>query len=392
MKTLRKISLLFFVTSLLTLLQPQTITAQVSVGFQVFYDNLSPYGSWISSPSYGYVWVPRVSVGFTPYHTNGYWAYTDYGWTWVSNYSWGWAPFHYGRWYYDPYYGWVWVPDNEWGPAWVSWRSSPDYYGWAPLGPGISIQIAYSRGYSVPYNYWTFVRHRDFGRTNINNYYVSNTRNTTIIRNTTVINNVRRDNRNVSYAAGPNRIEVQKRTGKNFTAMAVKDRGAPGQKSSGRELQLYRPQVKENKAAKPARITQMKDIKRQPQTNTVRNNKADRPSALPQRDRKETAPKVTPPKNNRPAREMERPRETAPKIREPNINRPDREVQKPRQTVPEPQQPRVSPPGNNRPAIAPVGPPTQRMERPQGQQQQRPNLNRPIPQGKRDGLPGGKIL
>jgi hypothetical protein len=27
------------------------------------------------------------------------------------------------------------VPDNEWGPAWVSWRTSPDYFGWAPLPP-----------------------------------------------------------------------------------------------------------------------------------------------------------------------------------------------------------------------------------------------------------------
>ncbi|MEI7980989.1 MAG: DUF6600 domain-containing protein, partial [Bacteroidota bacterium] len=77
-------------------------------------------------------------------------------------------------WYTDPYYGPMWVPDNEWGPGWVTWRRSEGYYGWAPIGPGISISIAYGTGYNLPYDRWTFVRDRDFGRRNINNYYVNN--------------------------------------------------------------------------------------------------------------------------------------------------------------------------------------------------------------------------
>ena len=28
--------------------------------YQVFYDELGPYGSWVEYPSYGYVWIPRV--------------------------------------------------------------------------------------------------------------------------------------------------------------------------------------------------------------------------------------------------------------------------------------------------------------------------------------------
>ena len=32
-------------------------------------------------------------------------------------------------------FGWVGVPGNEWAPAWVSWRKSDDYVGWAPLPP-----------------------------------------------------------------------------------------------------------------------------------------------------------------------------------------------------------------------------------------------------------------
>jgi hypothetical protein len=39
----------------------------VSVSFQTFYDELSPYGQWIDDPNYGYVWVPDVDAGFRPY-------------------------------------------------------------------------------------------------------------------------------------------------------------------------------------------------------------------------------------------------------------------------------------------------------------------------------------
>ena len=57
-----------------------------SVNFQVFYDDLSPYGTWVENADYGYVWIPNVDPGFRPYATNGHWVFTDEGWTWISNY------------------------------------------------------------------------------------------------------------------------------------------------------------------------------------------------------------------------------------------------------------------------------------------------------------------
>ncbi|MCX7916289.1 MAG: hypothetical protein N3A53_08330, partial [Verrucomicrobiae bacterium] len=51
----------------------------------------------------------------------------------------GWAVFHYGRWYYDDYYGWIWIPDRIWGPAWVEWRETETYVGWAPLLPTVHV-------------------------------------------------------------------------------------------------------------------------------------------------------------------------------------------------------------------------------------------------------------
>src|SRR5207249_4016053 len=104
--------------------------AQVSISFQVFYDGLAPYGSWVTYPGYGYAWAPRYG-GFRPYVTGGHWVFTDLGWTWVSDYDWGWAPFHYGTWVDDPVYGWLWIPGYDWAPAWVVWGTYGDYYGWA---------------------------------------------------------------------------------------------------------------------------------------------------------------------------------------------------------------------------------------------------------------------
>jgi DNA segregation ATPase FtsK/SpoIIIE-like protein len=254
-KAVTKIFVLFIVLSSLTWIAPQKASAQVYVNFQIFYDNLSPYGDWVDNSDYGYVWVPRVSHRFCPYGTNGHWVFTHAGWTWFSNYSWGWAPFHYGRWFYDSYYGWVWVPDNEWGPGWVTWRRSEGYYGWAPIGPGISIDFAYSSGYSLPYDRWRFVRDRDFGRTDINNYYVSTSNYTTIINNSTVINNIQVDNsQHVSYNAGPDRTEVEGRVGKTFAPLAIKESTRPAQNLSKDQLEIYRPQVQKNISAaqKPA--------------------------------------------------------------------------------------------------------------------------------------------
>ncbi|WP_367231839.1 DUF6600 domain-containing protein [Flavobacterium enshiense] len=263
METIKKtIYLLLLIFGMMGITQ-QKATAQVSVSFQLFYDNLSVHGSWINDPNYGYVWAPNVGAGFAPYRTNGHWVYTDYGWTWASNYSWGWAPFHYGRWFYDPFYGWLWVPDTIWAPAWVTWRYYDGYYGWAAIGPGISIDIAFGSSYSVPYNQWCFVRERDFGRRNISNYYVNTSNNTTIINNSTVINNIQTSNGN-RYNAGPGRDHVQKRTGNAPAQVHLKERDKPGQKISRNELQLYKPHVERdnnNRKAVPAKVMDRKDFK-----------------------------------------------------------------------------------------------------------------------------------
>jgi len=226
------------------------------VSFQVFYDGMSPYGNWVNYPGAGYVWVPNVDAGFSPYGSNGHWVMTDYGWTWVSDYAWGWAPFHYGRWDYDNSYGWVWAPDNVWGPAWVSWRDNDGYYGWCPMRPGVSIEASFGGGYNGYEDRWTFVNRRDFDRDDVSSHYENRSNNRTIIQNTTVINNTYTDNsRHNSYATGPKREDVQKSTGRPVQNYKVSDSNKPGQSSAnGGGLSMYRPQVQRTTAndSKPA--------------------------------------------------------------------------------------------------------------------------------------------
>ena len=123
---------------------PPTYVTSAPADVSYFYNDLSPYGTWVSLEGYGWCWQPRtvvISHGWRPYCDGGHWVYTDVGWFWQSDYSWGWAPFHYGRWYMHPRCGWVWTPDRVWGPAWVTWRTAGDSCGWAPLPPHAEFDV-----------------------------------------------------------------------------------------------------------------------------------------------------------------------------------------------------------------------------------------------------------
>jgi hypothetical protein len=159
-----------------------------------------------------------VEAGWRPY-TVGHWEWTDAGWYWVSDEPWAWACYHYGSWVYDPNYGWVWIPGTEWAPAWVTWRESDDYVGWAPCGPG---------GVALSPTWFVFT---DFGHFH-NRFRPSSliVNNTTIINRTRVIGSVSREtrtidgaSRRVAYNAGPRVDRVQAATGTRFTQVPVRE-------------------------------------------------------------------------------------------------------------------------------------------------------------------------
>ena len=168
-----------------------------------YYSALSPYGSWLYLQPYGWCWQPTVAVvetGWRPYCHGGRWIYTSSGWYWQSSYSWGWAPFHYGNWYLNPACGWVWVPGSVWAPAWVTWRYSDAYCGWAPLPPGCGWSTGvgltyYGSGVSVGFSFglsWPSYTFVDWGHCwgpRPYHYYVPRHQTAVVYNNTTVINN-----------------------------------------------------------------------------------------------------------------------------------------------------------------------------------------------------------
>jgi len=225
------------------------VSAQVQgqyIDYNMFYNELAPYGNWYNDPQYGFVWQPNAGPNFRPYYTNGHWAMTEYGNMWVSNYPWGWATFHYGRWFLGNW-GWVWVPGQEWAPAWVEWRESPGYYGWAPMGPGMSISMSLSGRYNTPSNWFVFVNYNNMYSNNFS--YYNRPSNFSIIFNTSlVLNNSYRDNRyHYDYAYGPRRDQYQYHTNRPAPVYRVNDRNTPTSSGPrGNNISVYRPNVNTN--------------------------------------------------------------------------------------------------------------------------------------------------
>ena len=190
-----------------------------TASYSTFYTNLEPQGIWRETSTYGYVWQPREaqeSRSWRPY-TNGHWVYTDAGWTWVSEEPFGWATYHYGRWTRLRNIGWVWVPGDEWAPAWVSWRKSDDYVGWAPLPPEAhfdrrtGIQNWADNYYDIGPEQYCFVPTREFGAQRTERTVIPAERNVTIVNQTTNVTNITYNNTTV-VNGGPSYDELRTRT------------------------------------------------------------------------------------------------------------------------------------------------------------------------------------
>jgi hypothetical protein len=261
----------------------------VTISFQTFYDELSPYGDWIYTSEYGYVWQPYFDrpEDFRPYSSNGDWVYTEYGWTWVSDYRWGWAPFHYGRWYFDDYFGWLWIPGNEWAPAWVTWGSYNNYWGWAPLGPNVYVNIDFK--WMAPDFWWTFIPCRHFYSHGWHNYIYGRPIQVNHITNITNIY-INNNNQRNSWFNGPRVNDVERYGRRRVQRMEVVDsERADNLRAANGRVSIYRPQVEESRNsyrptqsrnfenARPAnRITKQNPRSNDPGLNRTRDSRNDR--------------------------------------------------------------------------------------------------------------------
>ncbi|NDC42808.1 MAG: hypothetical protein EBZ77_14870, partial [Chitinophagia bacterium] len=249
--------MVFALVMLITGVFKSSASAQeVTVSYQTFYDELSPYGQWVYDPDYGNVWIPNEDADFRPYSSRGRWVMTEYGNTWVSDDPWGWACYHYGRWTYNPYYGWIWVPGYEWAPAWVSWRYGGGYAGWAPLAPGFSIGVSYS----CPDNWWVFVTPTYLYNPNPYSYWRGPSYNNRYLRHTTIINNVYVDNRtHVQYYYGPSGSTIQQYTHQPVQVFRLAQTTRPGGSSIQQTtVNMYRPRVNAGSpgTTRPANVIQ----------------------------------------------------------------------------------------------------------------------------------------
>jgi hypothetical protein len=203
--------------------EPEPVTRASAVsgagptsGYSTFYTKLEPHGAWLETADYGYVWQPREaesSRSWRPY-TNGRWVYTDAGWTWISEEPFGWATYHYGRWTRLRGIGWVWVPGQQWAPAWVSWRKSNDYVGWAPLPPEArfdqrtGIHNWSDNYYDIGPDQYCFVATREFGAQRAESTILPPERNVAIVNQTTNVTNITYNNTTI-VNEGPNYDEVR---------------------------------------------------------------------------------------------------------------------------------------------------------------------------------------
>jgi hypothetical protein len=236
-------------------------TAPAEVNY--FYNDLSPYGTWVDLAGVGWCWQPRlvlINHEWRPYCDGGHWVYSDCGWYWQSDYSWGWAPFHYGRWQLHNRCGWVWTPDTVWAPAWVTWRTSGDYCGWAPLPPHAVFDAGFGwrfNGARVGLDFdfglradsFTFVAFHDFTHHDLGHRHLAGTEVARAFNRATVINNFAVNNRLVVNRGIPvDRVSTATRS--QIRTVAIRDSSASAGRGTGiRGMEngtpvLYRPQLR----------------------------------------------------------------------------------------------------------------------------------------------------
>lgn len=72
-------------------------------------------GYWSRHQTHGWVWYPRVSVGWEPFRS-GRWSFVvGFGYNWIGHSRWEWPTYYYGRW-------------DRFGSSWFWIPTRPNYY------------------------------------------------------------------------------------------------------------------------------------------------------------------------------------------------------------------------------------------------------------------------
>lgn len=320
-------------------------SAQAAVSISLFYGELAPHGRWFRHPRWGWAWFPTaVDAEWRPY-ARGQWAWTEEnGWYWISDEPFGWAVYHYGRWSYDADYGWIWIPGGTWGPAWVAFRESDDYIGWAPLPPEtLYADYGWQESYtSLDASYyqprWVFVPRRHFLARRAFAFAAPVQRNVAIIRFTHDVTRYERGRRGVfNRGFAPQRLEAA--LGRRVLPMRVNIVNNPrrvGPDRTGRQVNVFRPDVRVSRDAAPPAAARVRPQDR-PRVRIQRDAVA--PSDRRDRTTAPTNPGARPPAMRTP--ETATPRTAPP----PAYTAPPRMAPRPPEQGREREQRRLAPPG-----------------------------------------------
>ncbi|MEP4079782.1 DUF6600 domain-containing protein [Haloferula sp.] len=255
--------------------EPEVVQEPVA-DYDLFYDELEPYGDWFETPDYGYVYQPTVIIQnryWRPY-TYGKWVCSNLGWTWRSDEPFGWATFHYGRWAQISGRGWCWVPGSEWAPSWCAWRQGGGHVGWAPLPPET---LAYrSRGWGanvdvelgIASGSFTFVESR-YMASSLSRHCLPVNRNHHFIKSTRGCTNIQY-HRNRIIAGGPSYAALHKAVNKPWPVCHLdldstggfgRDRGSRDHRRGvrqGNSIKVFAPSLNApwNPGLKPKRVAE----------------------------------------------------------------------------------------------------------------------------------------
>ena len=242
----------------------------------LFYEAMSPYGTWSQDAGNGWVWVPTEATRdpqWRPYANDGHWTWTDQGWYWESASPYGWAAFHYGRWGYNAEHRWSWSPDNVWGPAWVDWRHSETHIGWAPLPIGSRFEPGSGftyRGKQMGFDFhggmeereYAFVDSNAFLNVNLGSSFVPEDRRHNVYTETKVINNTYIYNDNRIINNGVPIAVVSRATKHEVVQVKIVDEniaaGQPirGEHRNANTIAAYRPKIANKAAIEPPAIVE----------------------------------------------------------------------------------------------------------------------------------------
>lgn len=231
--------------------------ADIDLGF--FFDSLSPYGRWVQTPAYDWAFVPDVATTTWRPYTDGQWLYTDAGWTWLSDEPFGWATYHYGSWDLNPDYGWMWVPGYQWAPAWVDWRATDDFIGWAPLPPSYAVRPTLgfpTRDVGLPAAAYVFVPETMFLQPEVVAFALPPSQVPRLFRSSRRFTRFRFANNRIINEGLPF-VTVQRRIGRRIPRYQLMDLAPrfwgrrPRARFAGNRIEIFRPRVLRTAVAVP---------------------------------------------------------------------------------------------------------------------------------------------